>query len=143
MSPSGRPDAAQQEAARRLEIEKRVRQVEAEILARAPETHVDPSLDEIRAVMELLGDPQHTFPVIHLTGTNGKTTTARMVEALLREAGLHDGAVHVAAPALVPRADLARTASRSRAERLVETYDEVLPMVQLADAARSSAAAAG
>ncbi|GAA1875087.1 bifunctional folylpolyglutamate synthase/dihydrofolate synthase [Lapillicoccus jejuensis] len=133
MSPSGRPDAAQQEAARRLEVEKRVRQVEAEILARAPETHVDPSLDEIRAVMELLGDPQHTFPVIHLTGTNGKTTTARMVEALLREAGLTTG--RFTSPHLHSfRERISIGGEPISAERLVEVYDEVLPMVQLADA---------
>ena len=42
-------------------------------------------------VMELLGDPQRTFPVIHVTGTNGKTSTARIIEALLREIGLNTG----------------------------------------------------
>ena len=42
-------------------------------------------------MVELLGDPQRTFPVIHVTGTNGKTSTARIIEALLRELGLNTG----------------------------------------------------
>ena len=68
-----------------------MREVEASILSRAPEHDLEPSLDRIRAVMELLGDPQRTFPVIHVTGTNGKTSTARIIEALLRELGLKTG----------------------------------------------------
>jgi dihydrofolate synthase / folylpolyglutamate synthase len=40
------------------------------------------SLDRMRRVVEVLGDPQHDYPVIHLTGTNGKGSTARMISAL-------------------------------------------------------------
>ena len=89
MSPA--PDAAQRDAAHQLELTRRMREVEASILSRAPEHDLEPSLDRIRAVMELLGDPQRTFPVIHVTGTNGKTSTARIIEALLRELGLKTG----------------------------------------------------
>ena len=85
------PDAAQREAARNLEIRKRMREAEEAILARAPEHQLQPSLDRITAVMELLGDPQRTFPVIHLTGTNGKTSTTRIIKRLLRELGLKTG----------------------------------------------------
>ena len=77
------PDAAQREAAHNLEVMKRLREVEQAIDARAPETDIEPSLDQIRAVMDLLGDPQRTYPVIHLTGTNGKTSTTRIIDALL------------------------------------------------------------
>ena len=56
-----------------------------------PSTTSSPSLDRIAAVMELLGDPQRTYPVIHLTGTNGKTSTTRMIDSLLREMGLRTG----------------------------------------------------
>ena len=42
-------------------------------------------------VLDLLGEPQRTFPVIHVTGTNGKTSTARIVESVLRESGLKTG----------------------------------------------------
>ncbi len=50
-----------------------------------------PSLDRIEALTELLGDPQHAYPVVHLTGTNGKTSTSRMIDTLLRAAGLRTG----------------------------------------------------
>ncbi|WP_435199225.1 bifunctional folylpolyglutamate synthase/dihydrofolate synthase [Janibacter sp. GS2] len=89
MSPA--PDATQRQAAEALELRKRMRHVEDAILARAPEHDLEPSLDRIRAVMDLLGEPQRTFPVIHITGTNGKTSTARIIESILREAGLKTG----------------------------------------------------
>ena len=89
MSPA--PDAAQREAARQLDLRKRMREVEESILARAPEHDLEPSLDRIAAVMDLLGEPQRTFPVIHITGTNGKTSTARIIESILREMGLKTG----------------------------------------------------
>ncbi len=85
------PDAAQREAARQLELRKRMREVEEGILARAPEHDLQPSLDRIEAVMDLLGNPQRSFPVIHITGTNGKTSTARIIESVLREMGLKTG----------------------------------------------------
>ena len=68
-----------------------MREVEEAILARAPEHDLQPSLDRIAAVMELLGDPQRTYPVIHLTGTNGKTSTTRIIDTLLTEMGLRTG----------------------------------------------------
>lgn len=89
MSPA--PDAAQRQATADLELRKRMRQVEDSILERAPEHDLEPSLDRIRAVMDLLGEPQRTFPVIHVTGTNGKTSTARIIESILRESGLKTG----------------------------------------------------
>jgi len=48
-------------------------------------------LDRIRSLVELAGDPQSAYPVIHLTGTNGKGSTARMLTALLVERGLSVG----------------------------------------------------
>ena len=68
-----------------------LREVEREIIARRPEHAIEPSLDRIRALVSLLGDPQRAYPVIHLTGTNGKTSTARMTETLLRARGLRTG----------------------------------------------------
>ncbi len=130
---SGRPDAGQVEAARRLEVEKRLREVEREILGRAPEHDVEPSLDRIRAVMELLGDPQRTFPVIHLTGTNGKTSTTRMIETLCREHGLTTG--RFTSPHLHSvRERIAIAGQPISAERLLAVYDEVLPYIEVIDA---------
>jgi dihydrofolate synthase / folylpolyglutamate synthase len=66
-------------------------EVEAALLARWPETRLEPSLDRIEALMELLGEPQRTYEVVHLTGTNGKTSTSRMVDAIVRARGLRTG----------------------------------------------------
>src|SRR5688572_25888505 len=66
-------------------------EVEDALLSRWPETKLEPSLDRVRAFTELLGDPQRGYPVIHLTGTNGKTSTSRMVDTLLRALDLRTG----------------------------------------------------
>ena len=66
-------------------------EVEDALLSRWPETRLEPSLDRIRAFTELLGDPQRSYPSIHLTGTNGKTSTARMIDTLLRALDLRTG----------------------------------------------------
>lgn len=66
-------------------------EVEDALLSRWPETKLEPSLDRIRAFTELLGEPQRSFRVIHLTGTNGKTSTSRMIERLLRALDLRTG----------------------------------------------------
>jgi dihydrofolate synthase/folylpolyglutamate synthase len=66
-------------------------EVEDALLSRWPETRLEPSLDRIRAFTELLGDPQQAYPVVHLTGTNGKTSTSRMIDTLLRALELRTG----------------------------------------------------
>ena len=130
---SGRPDAAQREAAHNLEVTKRMREVEEAILARAPEHDLQPSLDRIAAVMELLGDPQRSFPVIHLTGTNGKTSTTRIIETLLLEHGLRTG--RFTSPHLHSmRERIALSGQPITAERYLAAYDEVLPFIELVDA---------
>ena len=127
------PDAAQREAAHRLEVTKRMRRIEADILARAPEHDLQPSLDRIRAVMELLGDPQRNFPVIHLTGTNGKTSTTRVIERILRELGLRTG--RFTSPHLhTLRERIALSGEPIDPERFIAAYDEVIPYVDIVDA---------
>ncbi|CAA9373162.1 folylpolyglutamate synthase/dihydrofolate synthase family protein [uncultured Nocardioides sp.] len=66
-------------------------EVEDALLSRWPETRLEPSLDRIAAFTELLGDPQRAFRVVHLTGTNGKTSTSRMIDTLLRGLDLRTG----------------------------------------------------
>ncbi len=66
-------------------------EAEDALLSRWPETRLEPSLDRIAAFTEILGDPQTAYPVIHLTGTNGKTSTSRMIDALLRALDLRTG----------------------------------------------------
>ena len=133
MAPSsGRPDAAQQHAAEQLELRKRMREVEQEILARTPEHDLEPSLDRIAAVMELLGDPQKAFPVIHVTGTNGKTSTTRMIERLLREAGLSTG--RFTSPHLHDiRERIALNGKPIPPEKFIAAYEDVLPYIEMVD----------
>ncbi|MEJ5945184.1 folylpolyglutamate synthase/dihydrofolate synthase family protein [Pseudokineococcus basanitobsidens] len=69
----------------------RLRAAHAELLARTPESQVQPRLDPVRRACELLGDPHRAYPVVHVGGTNGKTSTARIAERLLREHGLRTG----------------------------------------------------
>ena len=110
-----------------------MREVEQSILSRAPEHDLEPSLDRIRAVMELLGDPQRTFPVVHVTGTNGKTSTARIIEGLLRELGLKTG--RFTSPHLHSMLErIAVGGTPIDAERFLAAYDEVIPFVEIVDA---------
>lgn len=67
------------------------REIYAQIVSRNPEHDFEPTLDRVREACDLLGDPQRAFKVIHLTGTNGKTSTARMTESLVRSLGLRTG----------------------------------------------------
>jgi dihydrofolate synthase/folylpolyglutamate synthase len=63
----------------------------ARLGARQPESMPEPSLDRIRATAELLDDPQLTYPTIHVTGTNGKTTAARVAASVACAHGLTTG----------------------------------------------------
>ncbi len=65
--------------------------LQEQLLGRWPENAIQPSLERIAAVMDLLGDPQLTYPVIQITGTNGKSSTSRMIASLLRAFGLRTG----------------------------------------------------
>ena len=66
-------------------------EAEDALLSRWPETKLEPSLDRITAFLDVLGNPQASYPVVHLTGTNGKTSTSRMIDTLLRTLDLRTG----------------------------------------------------
>jgi dihydrofolate synthase/folylpolyglutamate synthase len=66
-------------------------EIEKKLLARWPETRIEPTLERIAALVDVLGSPQLTYPTIHIGGTNGKTTTSRMIDSLLFEMGLRTG----------------------------------------------------
>jgi dihydrofolate synthase/folylpolyglutamate synthase len=68
-----------------------LREVETALATRWPESRIEPSLERVRDLVDLLGNPQNSYPVVHISGTNGKTSTARMVDELLRELGLRTG----------------------------------------------------
>lgn len=115
------------------QLRARMRHVEEAILARAPEHDLAPSLERIAALMELLGDPQRSYGVIHLTGTNGKTSTTRMIETLLRELGLRTG--RFTSPHLHDmRERIALDGVTIDRERFLAAYQEVEPFIEIIDA---------
>ncbi len=69
----------------------RLAAVEAALLKRWPETRLEPTLDRIAALVDALGSPQLSYPTVHITGTNGKTTTTRMIDSMLYEMDLRTG----------------------------------------------------
>jgi dihydrofolate synthase/folylpolyglutamate synthase len=106
--------------------------IEAALTTRWPETKLEPSLDRVAAVMDLLGDPQRAFPVVHLAGTNGKTSTARMVESLLRAFGLRTG-LYTSPHLHSVRERVQLDGVSIDMERFVRVYDDVIPYVDLVD----------
>ncbi|MGY1708303.1 bifunctional folylpolyglutamate synthase/dihydrofolate synthase [Geodermatophilus sp. SYSU D00758] len=121
---TGRVDGGDAELAR----------VEAELLARWPENRLEPSLTRISALVDLLGSPHRAMPVVHVAGTNGKTTTARMVDELLRGFGLRVG--RFTSPHLQSvRERVVLDGEPVGADRFVETYDDIAPYVAMVDAA--------
>ena len=65
--------------------------IEAALMKRWPESKIEPSLDRISALVDALGAPQLSYPTVHIGGTNGKTSTSRMVDALFSELDYRTG----------------------------------------------------
>ncbi len=107
--------------------------VYGELLARAGEQAPQPRLAATRSVLELLGDPQRSYPIIHITGTNGKTSTSRITESILRAYGLRTG--------LMTSPHLVRVNERIvidgqpiSNEALVANWDDIRPYLDMVDA---------
>jgi len=112
--------------------------VEAELRTRWPESRLSPTLVRMAALADALGSPQRAFPVIQITGTNGKTSTARMIDSLLRSFGLRVG--RFTSPHLTSVTErIVIDGDPISAERFVEVYDEIAPFVALVDAAQELA----
>ena len=73
------------------ENRERLAAIENALLARWPETRIQPSLDRISLLCDALGSPQLSYPTIHIGGTNGKTSTTRFIDSLLFAHGLRTG----------------------------------------------------
>ncbi|MFI9582084.1 bifunctional folylpolyglutamate synthase/dihydrofolate synthase [Streptomyces sp. NPDC052236] len=117
------------------EVDKALRAVEQELAGRWGETKLEPSVTRIAALVDVLGEPQRAYPSIHITGTNGKTSTARMIEALLSAFDLRTGrytSPHV--QSITERISL--DGSPIDAERFIETYNDIKPYVEMVDAAQ-------
>jgi dihydrofolate synthase/folylpolyglutamate synthase len=107
-------------------------EVEDALLSRWPETRLEPSLDRIRAFTELLGDPQQHYPAVHLTGTNGKTSTARMIEVLIAALGLRVG--RFTSPHLESMTErISLDGEPISEEAFVTAFNDVAPYTHLVD----------
>ncbi|WP_344265638.1 bifunctional folylpolyglutamate synthase/dihydrofolate synthase [Actinomadura napierensis] len=101
-------------------------------MSRGVEWDIDPTLDRIRDLVDVLGEPQRTYPVIHVAGTNGKSSTARLIESLLRERGLRTG-LYTSPEMTTLRERIAIDGEPVSEERFAEAFQDVLPYVQLID----------
>lgn len=107
--------------------------VERELLARVGEQAPRPRLEPTRRAVELLGDPQRAYPVVHVTGTNGKTSTSRMIESLLRAHGLRTGLL--TSPHLVRLAERIVVDGEPIADAdLVANWNDIQPYLGMVDA---------
>ncbi len=113
-------------------------QVEHLLDQRWPETRIEPSTARIAALMELLGNPQRTYPCIHIAGTNGKTSVARMVDALLTAFSRRTG--RTTSPHLQSAVERIAIDGKPVSPAVyVDTYREIEPFVQLVDAQSEAA----
>ncbi|GAA4919978.1 bifunctional folylpolyglutamate synthase/dihydrofolate synthase [Streptomyces coeruleoprunus] len=114
------------------EVDRALRAVEEDLSTRWGETKLEPSVTRIAALMDVLGEPQRSYPSIHITGTNGKTSTARMIEALLGAFELRTGrytSPHV--QTITERISL--DGAPISAERFIETYEDIKPYIEMVD----------
>ncbi|MEV8040123.1 folylpolyglutamate synthase/dihydrofolate synthase family protein [Arthrobacter sp. NPDC080082] len=109
-----------------------VESVYAELLGRAPENKMEPRLAPLRRAMDILGEPNKAFPIIHVTGTNGKTSTARMIEAGLRAHGLSTG--RYTSPHLSKVTErISIDGEPVSDETFVRIWDEIRPYLEIVD----------
>lgn len=113
-------------------------EVEAELNERWPETKIDPTLDRIRQLMDLLGNPQRNYQAVHVAGTNGKTSVVRMVEALLR--AFHRRTGRTTSPHLQLATErIAIDGVPLHPADYVRTWREIEPFVDMVDAQSEAA----
>lgn len=105
-------------------------QIVDELIGRWPEHRIAPSLGRIQALMDLLGSPEKSAPVIQIAGTNGKGSTAIMVDALLRANGLRTG--RFSSPHLVDVTErICIDGEPISHERFDELWADVKPYVEM------------
>jgi dihydrofolate synthase/folylpolyglutamate synthase len=120
------PEPAPDEIAAMLQVEHLLDQ-------RWPETKIAPSTARMQALMDLLGSPQRSYPCIHIAGTNGKTSVARMIDALLTALQQRTG--RATSPHLQSATERIAIDGRPISPaRYVEVYREIEPFVQMVDA---------
>lgn len=106
--------------------------LEVELIRRAPESQIEPTLDRVRAVLDLLGNPERSYPSIHVAGTNGKSSTTAMIDALLTAYGLRTG--RFTSPHLETVRERIRIDGEPvTSERLLGAWDDVAPFLALVE----------
>src|SRR5919112_4977933 len=109
-----------------------VESVYAELLGRAPENKMEPRLAPLFRAMDVLGEPNKAFPIIHVTGTNGTTSTSRMIESVLRAHGLSTG--RYTSPHLSKVTErISIDGHPVSDETFVRIWDEIRPYLQIVD----------
>ena len=109
-----------------------VRRVEAALYARIGEQAPERRLTATRRAVELLGDPHLAYPVIHVTGTNGKTSTSRTIESIVRAHGLRTGLM--TSPHLVSiRERIVIDGQPIAADRFTSNWDDIAPVLEITD----------
>lgn len=99
---------------------------------RFPENKINPSLDRISMAMDLMGQPQNNFKTIHIAGTNGKTSTTRMIERLLRTLDLRTG-LFISPHLIHPRERIEINGQIISETRFQEIFEEVNPYLEIID----------
>ena len=110
----------------------RVDAIEEALLARWPETRIAPTLERISALMDILGSPQLTYPTIHVAGTNGKTSTTRMIDSLLFATGMRTG--RFTSPHLESYLErIARNGQSIDPKEIIFAYNDIAAYLDLMD----------
>ena len=110
----------------------RIDAIEVALLARWPETRIAPTLERISALTDTLGSPQLTYPTIHIGGTNGKTSTSRMIDSMLFEMGLRTG--RFTSPHLESYLErISINGQPISAAELIFAYNDISPYLDLMD----------
>ena len=102
------------------------------LASRWPENKINPSLDRIKLLLDYLGNPQDGLKAIHIAGTNGKTSTSRMIERLLRSLDLRTGLY--TSPHLVhPRERISIDGEPISVKNFEEVFNQVEPFLEIVD----------
>ena len=125
-------EAALAKAEDDVALDARVQEIYRSIVARAPEHDIDPTLDRVKLALDILGDPQRSYPSIHVTGTNGKTSTARMIDSLLGAFGMKTG--RFTSPHLIDvRERISLEGHPITREGFVRAWEDIAPYVGMVD----------
>jgi dihydrofolate synthase/folylpolyglutamate synthase len=115
-----------------ISIESRFSEITDDLNQRWPESKIEPTLDRIKLLLDYLGNPQESFRSIHIAGTNGKTSTSRMIDSLLQAFGIRTG--RYTSPHLEDvRERISLNGEIITPEFFVYTYEDIKPYIELVD----------